>query len=123
MWVRTDYGVENRFLTAPLRIPERGYYWTWGVNGDPRVEPDEWHFHVVFTANKTADVVLLWNMNESILFERSSAKIDEGFDVALPKTTEIFDRNDGTRLNFPYTTFVLQNAYFCQRFVVVKDTS
>jgi hypothetical protein len=88
MWVRTDYGVTNRFVTNPLRIPEGGYYWTWGVDGEPGVEPDAWHFHVIFDANKTADVVLLWKLNERILWEKNSAKIDEGFDVTLPKTTE-----------------------------------
>ena len=89
LWIRTDYGATTRnWITPQSRIPEKGYMWTWGVEGNPRAEPDEWHFHVMFAANRTADIILFWKLNESVLYERSSAQIDESFDVALPRTTE-----------------------------------
>lgn len=88
LWIRTDYGATTRnWITPQSRIPAKGYVWTWGVEGNPRAEPDEWHFHVMFAANKSADIILFWKLNESILYERSSAQIDEAFDVALPRTT------------------------------------
>ncbi len=64
--------------------------WTWGVGSNPRQEPDLWHFHVIFVANDTAIVMLLWNLNESVLFERSAAQIDETFDVSLPRATTLW---------------------------------
>jgi hypothetical protein len=89
LWIRTDYGATTRnWITPQSRIPGKGYMWTWGVEGNPRAEPDEWHFHVMFAANRTADIILFWKLNESVLYERSSAQIDESFDVALPRTTE-----------------------------------
>jgi hypothetical protein len=89
MWVKTEYGVESRFFTIPLRIPGKSHYSTWGVaGGPPAIEPDEWHFRIIFAANGTAHVILSWNMNERILYERSSAKIDEVFNVTLPRTNE-----------------------------------
>jgi hypothetical protein len=88
MWMKTDYGVASRFFTVPLRIPGKAHYSTWGVVGSAELEPDEWHFHVVFAANRTANVVLSWKMNESILYERTSDMIDEVFNVALPRTSE-----------------------------------
>jgi hypothetical protein len=87
MWIKTDYGVTSRFFTVPLRIPGKAHYSTWGVAGGPELEPYEWHFHIVFSANRTANVVLSWKMNESILYERTSDMIDEVFIVALPRTS------------------------------------
>jgi len=69
-------------------IPGNAYMWTWGVEGSANNEPDLWHFHVMFVANDTAQVLLMWNLNESILFERSSSKIDEIFDARLPRTNQ-----------------------------------
>ncbi len=89
MWVRTEYGTTFRFIgEKDHRIPGKGYFWTWGYPGYAKDLPDAWHFHVIFSANGTADIVLLWNVNESILFEKSGAKLDLAFDVAIPRTTE-----------------------------------
>ena len=60
---------------------------TWGVTGIPAAEPDEWHFQVVFSANRTAKIALVWNLNETTLFEKRAATIDESFNVALPRAT------------------------------------
>jgi len=88
LWNRTDYGgtIVN-WITPSSRIPGNGNMWTWGVAGIPAAEPDEWHFHVVFSANRTARIALVWNLNETTLFEKSAATIDESFNVALPRTT------------------------------------
>jgi hypothetical protein len=87
MWNRTDYGstIVN-WITPSSRIPAKGNMSTWGVAGASATEPDEWHFHVVFSANRTARITLMWNLNETILFEKSAATIDESFNVALPRT-------------------------------------
>ena len=64
--------------------------WTWGVDGSPTSEPDLWHFRVIFVANDSADVVLLWNLNETVLFEKKSAQINETLDVPLPRTSKLW---------------------------------
>jgi hypothetical protein len=91
LWGQTNTGtfIQN-WITPSSQIPGKSYMWTWGVGSNPRQEPDLWHFHVIFVANDTADVLLLWNLNESVLFERSSARIDETFDVALPRTSVLW---------------------------------
>ena len=91
MWTETNTGtyIQN-WITPSSQIPAKSYMWTWGVGSNPQQEPDMWHFHVVFVANDSADVLLLWNLNESILFERTSAQIDETFDVPLPRTTALW---------------------------------
>jgi hypothetical protein len=88
MWNRADHGstIVN-WITPSTRIPAKGNMSTWGVAGAPATEPDEWHFHVVFTANRTAKITLMWNLNETILFEKNAATIDESFTVALPRST------------------------------------
>lgn len=88
MWVQPvpEDTIEN-WITPSSRIPGNGLMMTWGVGGGPMGEPDAWHFHVVFCANSTANIVLLWNLNETTLFEKSSNKLDESFTVALPRTT------------------------------------
>ena len=111
MWVKTDYGPTHRFYTLnPPRIPEKGYFSTWGYEGTPEVErePDEWNFHVIFTANGTADVILTWNNNESILFERNSANLNETFVVALPRTSEPW-RWDWLIRNPKVSTLIIEN--------------
>ncbi len=87
MWNNADYGITmTNWITPSLPIAGNGNMWTWGVAGIPTAEPDEWHFHVVFSANRTAKVALVWNLNESTLFEKIAATIDESFTVALPRT-------------------------------------
>lgn len=89
MWVRTDYGPTSRFYVIPVHfVPSNGFFWTWGVVGNAETEPDAWHFHIVFAANETALVALLWNSNQSVLFSRSSAKMTDTFDVVLPRTDQ-----------------------------------
>lgn len=91
MWTEADNGVIiQNWITPSSAIPGKAYMWTWGVDGNPRAEPDSWHFRVHFVANNSADVLLLWNLNESILFERNSAKIDETFDIPLPRTNQLW---------------------------------
>jgi hypothetical protein len=91
LWVRTEHGPTTRnWINPESRIPGKGYMWTWGVEGNPRTEPDEWHFHVMFAANESADIILFWKLNESVLYERRSAQIDESFDVPLPRTNELW---------------------------------
>jgi len=87
MWNRAEYGstIVN-WITPSHHIPNNGYMWTWGVAGIPSDEPDEWHFHVIFSANRTAVITLVWNLNETTLFERRGAAIDESFAVQLPRT-------------------------------------
>ena len=60
--------------------------WTWGVAGIASAEPDEWHYDVIFSANSTAEVDLVWNLNQTILFTKSSSMINESFNVNLPRT-------------------------------------
>ncbi len=79
-------GVIQNWVSPASTIPGNTYMLTWGVDGSPEKEPDVWHFHVVLVANSTADVLLLWNLNESILYQKSGSKIDETFDVPLPRT-------------------------------------
>jgi hypothetical protein len=89
IWSRADYGPTSRFYVIPVHfIPSNGYFWTWGMEGNAVTEPDAWHFQVVFAANETAVIALLWNSNQSVLFSKSSAKMTETFDVALPRTDE-----------------------------------
>ena len=89
MWSKTDYSPTSRFYIIPVHfVPSNGYFWTWGMEGKAGTEPDAWHFHIVFAANETAVVTLLWNSNQTVLFSKSSAKMLENFDVALPRTDE-----------------------------------
>jgi hypothetical protein len=81
-------GVIKNWLAPSSTIPGKANLWTWGVEDKAQSEPDLWHFHVVFLANITANVILLWNLNESVLFERNSARIDETFDLSLPRTDQ-----------------------------------
>jgi hypothetical protein len=88
LWVRACYGpVIQNWVNPQSRIPAGGYMWTWGVSGNARSEPDEWHFHVIFAADNAANITLLWKLNERILYHRSSAHIDETFVVALPRAS------------------------------------
>jgi hypothetical protein len=88
LWLRAGYGATIRnWINPQSRIPGHGYMRTWGVSGNSRSEPDEWHFHVIFAADKAANVTLLWKVNQRILYQRSSAYIDETFVVALPRTS------------------------------------
>lgn len=86
LWGRTDSGrVIQNWVTPALAIRGHEYMWTWGVGGIAREEPDLWHFHVDFIANGTAEVFLMWNLNQSILFLRNSSMINETFEVPLPR--------------------------------------
>jgi hypothetical protein len=69
-------------------IPAHSYVLTWGVGGLSSAEPDLWHFHVFFTANETGQVLLIWNLNQSILFERQGSNLNETFDMPLPRTLQ-----------------------------------
>jgi hypothetical protein len=87
LWNRMDDGSTMTNWIAPsTRIIGNGNMPTWGVAGIPAAEPDAWHFHVVFSANRTATIALVWNLNETTLFEKSAVTIDESFNVALPRT-------------------------------------
>jgi hypothetical protein len=89
LWNRTDDGgTMINWITPSTRILANGNMPTWGVAGIPASEPDEWHFDVVFSANRTAKIALVWNLNETTLFEKSGTTIDESFNVALPRTTD-----------------------------------
>jgi hypothetical protein len=88
MFTQTKYGPITRFWTGPtIRVPANSITPTWGVGGNATQEPDEWHFEVFFTANRTATIKLVWNLNESLLYEKTSAAINESFSVALPKAS------------------------------------
>ncbi len=89
LWTQTNTGaVIQNWITPTSIIPGNAYMWTWGVEGTPAQEPDLWHFHVFFVSNDTAEVLLIWNLNQSTLFDRNSSKIDETFDVQLPRTNQ-----------------------------------
>ena len=91
LWTEAETGVViQNWITPSSAIPGKAYMWTWGVDGSPRSEPDLWHFHVIFVANDSADVVLLWNLNETVLFEKHSPQIDETLDVPLPRTSKLW---------------------------------
>jgi hypothetical protein len=86
LWLRSENGsVIRNWINPHFKIPPGGYMWTWGVLGNAKSEPDEWHFHVIFAADNVANVTLLWKHHERILYHRSSAEFDETFVVALPK--------------------------------------
>jgi len=88
LWNRTDDGgTITNWITPSTRIFANGNMPTWGVAGISAAEPDAWHFQVVFLANRTATIALVWNLNETTLFKKSAATIDESFDVALPRAT------------------------------------
>jgi len=88
LWMRADYGpVIRNWINPQSRIPGRGYMWTWGVNGNARSEPDEWHFHVILAADNVANITLLWKLGERVLYHRTSAHLDETFVVALPRAS------------------------------------
>jgi len=109
LWTEVDTGVHiQNWITPSSAIPGKAYMWTWGVSGNPKSEPDLWHFHVVFVANDSADVLLLWNLNESVLFVRNSARIDETFDVPLPRTSKLW-RWDWLIRNPHETTLGVEN--------------
>jgi hypothetical protein len=88
LYVETESGgfIQN-WTTPATTIPSKAYMWTWGVEGVQADQPDSWHFHVVFEANATGEVFLMWNLNQSVLFNRNSSKIDETFEVVLPRTS------------------------------------
>jgi hypothetical protein len=87
LWSKAEFSPTSRFYIIPVHfVPSNGYYWTWGMEGNSGTEPDAWHFHVVFAANETAVVALLWNTNQSVLFSKTSAKMTETFVVELPRT-------------------------------------
>jgi hypothetical protein len=89
LWSEVYTGDVIRNWIAPSTvIPENAGKWAWGVGGDSGEEPDQWHFQVFFEANHTANVLLMWNLNQSVLFARNSSKIDESFAVALPVSRE-----------------------------------
>jgi len=88
LWNLTDDGnIMTNYITPSLPIAGRGIMPTWGVAGVSSAEPDEWHFQVVFSANRTAKIALVWNLNATTLFEKSGAAIDESFNVALPRSS------------------------------------
>ncbi len=88
LWLRADHGPVYRFYSGRLpQIPAGAYLSTWGFRGSPTAEPDEWNFNVIFAANNTADVVLAWNRNQTVLYQKTSANLNETFVVALPRTT------------------------------------
>lgn len=88
LWTKAENGVIIQNWVAPSHpIPRGGSMWTWGVGGTSKSEPAAWHFQVLFDANASADVSLLWNLNESVLFERRSSHIDETFELSLPRTS------------------------------------
>jgi len=86
LWDEAQSGVviEN-WVTPATTIPGHALILTWGVGGNSQEEPDLWHFQISFRANETAHVMLVWNLNESVLFERRAADVNETFDVALPR--------------------------------------
>jgi len=77
----------TNWITPSLPIAGNGKMPTWGVAGVPAEEPDEWHFQVVFSANGTGTIALVWNLNATTLFEKSGAAIDESFNVAMPRSS------------------------------------
>ena len=88
-WTQEVSGnVIRNWISPSTVVPAKAYKWTWGVGSVPQSEPDSWHFQVIFTANNSAQVSLLWNLNQSILFERNSSKINETFDVSLPRANQ-----------------------------------
>lgn len=86
VWNEAQSGVviEN-WVTPATTIPGHALILTWGVGGNSQEEPDLWHFQISFKANETAHVMLVWNLNESVLFERRAASVNETFDVPLPR--------------------------------------
>jgi hypothetical protein len=89
LWSEVDTGtVIQNWIVPSSVIPGNAGKWTWGVGGDPGQEPNQWHFHVFFQANQTANVLLVWNLNQSVLFARNSSSMDESFDVVLPVSHE-----------------------------------
>jgi hypothetical protein len=89
LWNESQSGVviEN-WVTPATTIPGHALILTWGVEGNPQEEPDLWHFHISFRANGTAHVMLVWNLNESVLFERRASDVNVTFDVPLPRTQQ-----------------------------------
>ncbi len=89
LWNEGQSGVviEN-WVTPATTIPGHALVLTWGVGGSSPEEPDLWHFHVSFSANETAHVLLVWNLNESVLFERRGMSVNETFDATLPRTQQ-----------------------------------
>jgi len=88
MSTETEHSATSRFYVIPHFVPSNGYFWTWGVVGSAGTEPDAWHFQIVFVANESAVVALMWNSTQKVLFSESSAKIMDTFDVPLPRTNE-----------------------------------
>lgn len=106
LWYHSEIGyvVEN-WLAADTPIPGKAYMWTWGVGGNPMLQADFWHFEVLFAANDTARVQLLWNMNESVLFNEFSSEFSKSFDIPIPPESSSW-RWDWLIQN-PHETFLL----------------
>jgi hypothetical protein len=89
LWNEAQSGVViQNWVTPATIIPGHKFILTWGVDGNAQEEPDLWHFHISFTANETAHVMLVWNLNESVLFERRAANVNLTFEVPLPRTQQ-----------------------------------
>ncbi len=86
LWFQEDRsGAIQNWVAPSSMIPGNSLMLTWGVGGARFEEPDKWHFQVKFEANDTGEVRLLWNLNESVLFERSGSKFDATFEIVLPR--------------------------------------
>lgn len=91
MWTQLETGVViQNWITPTFAIPAKAYMWTWGVGESAQMEPDFWHFHLLFEANDTAIIRLLWNLNQSVLFQKNAAHVDETLDLSLPRTAEVW---------------------------------
>ncbi len=77
--------IENWIQSSTIILPHSNK-WTWGVGGDPSQKPDMWHFHVYFGSNNTSSLQLMWNLNQTTLFESNSSKVDQDIDISLPAT-------------------------------------
>jgi len=109
LWVQAETGVViQNWITPTTTIPPDAWKWTWGVGATASQEPDAWHFKVFFRANDTAQVLLLWNLNETVLFSREALQVDETFDIQLPKTGQDW-RWDWLIKNLNPTTLTVYN--------------
>ena len=86
LWTVALPGAANQNWIAPVTIPASRNFATWGASGVAN-PPDAWHFQVFFAANNTAEVLLVWNLNQ-IVFQKKSSNLDETLETPLPRTSE-----------------------------------
>lgn len=89
LWGAVKEGPVSTQWIIPVTVLPHSILPTWGVSGGPTTKPDKWSFQVFFVGNDTAQILLIWNLNQ-ILYNRTANKtgsasiVEDSFEVQLP---------------------------------------